>query len=379
MEFAGTVSVRGRRVYLVGLQIGRVSRAVAEDHLEELSALARSAGARVVGSFIQARQAPHPATLIGSGRARWLGEAAKPLKVDVVLFDDDLTAGQVRELEKRIRRPVLDRSGLILELFSQRARTSEACTQVELARLEYLLPRLTRRWSHLSRQVGGIGQRGGEGEKQLEADRRMLRRRIAQLKKKLGKLETTRVVQRRGGRQIPTIALAGYTNAGKTTLFNRLTGADDLAQDRLFATLDSKVRRGALAPGVVVVFADTVGFIRKLPHDLVASFRSTLGEVVDADLVLHVIDASHPQVEEQRRVAEEVLHDLGVEKERQLLVCNKVDRPGTDWCEERQEAVSVSALDGSGLDKLRSRISAMLGLEARTFTRPGFPASMSSN
>lgn len=362
MDFESSVSVAGRRVYLVGLELRDTPPGVAEDHLDELGALAESAGAKVVGRFVQKRRAPHPATLIGSGRAEWLAEAAKPLKVDVVLFDDDLSPGQLRELEKRIDRPVLDRSTLILEIFSRRAQTSEARTQVELARLEYLLPRLTRRWTHLGRQAGGIGQRGGEGEKQIEADRRMVRQRITKLKKKLAKIDTTRKVQRHGRRRVPTVALAGYTNAGKSTLFNRLCGADELAQDRLFATLDSKLKRGALAPGVVVVFADTVGFIRKLPHDLVASFRSTLGEVVEADLVLHVVDASHPQAREQQKVAEEVLADLGVDNERQMLVYNKADRlngrPSLD-----AEAVLVSALSGEGLEGLKAAMQRRLDLK----------------
>jgi len=365
LEFEGTVSVRGRRVYLVGLDLPATPAGVAEEHLAELAALAASAGAKVVGRFLQKRRAPHPATLIGPGKAEWLAEAVKPLNVDVILFDDDLAAGQVRELEKRIERPVLDRSGLILEIFSQRAQTSEARTQVELARLEYLLPRLTRRWGHLSRQAGGIGQRGGEGEKQLEADRRMLRRRISQLKKRLSKIEKSRVVQRRSRRQVPTIALAGYTNAGKSTLFNRLTGADVVAQDRLFATLDSKLRRGALAPGVAVVFADTVGFIRKLPHDLVASFRSTLGEVVESDLVLHVVDASHPQAEEQFKVAEAVLTDLGVPIEQRVLVCNKMDREGANCLtidNGERAGVAVSAVTGQGVDELKAVIADQLGI-----------------
>ena len=374
MEFEGTVSVAGRRVYLVGLDLARTPPGEAEDHLDELGALAESAGATVVGRFIQSRSAPHPATLIGPGRADWLAEAARPLKVDVVLFDDDLSPAQVRELEKRIQRPVLDRSALILEIFSQRARTGEARTQVELARLEYLLPRLTRRWTHLSRQVGGIGQRGGEGEKQIEADRRLLRQRISRLKKKLRKIDSARTVQRQGRRQVPTVALAGYTNAGKSTLFNRLCGADELAQDRLFATLDSKLRRGALAPGVVVVFADTVGFIRKLPHDLVASFRSTLGEVVEADLVLHVVDASHPQVGEQLKVADEILDDLGVERDRRLLVYNKIDRGRGVAGLDDGDGVRISALGGEGIDELKAAIMKRLAVKPL----PGYAISSSA-
>jgi GTP-binding protein HflX len=250
----------------------------------------------------------------------------------------------------------MDRSGLILELFHQRARSGEARTQVELARLNYLLPRLTRRWRHLSRQTGGIGVRGGEGETQLEADRRVLRRAIARLSRDLKQIERTRALHRRGRRGTSTVALAGYTNAGKSTLFNRLTHADVLAEDRLFATLDSRLRRGSLGPGSpVVLFADTVGFIRKLPHHLVASFRSTLAEVAEADLVLHVVDASHPAWHEQREVAAAVLRELGIEDDRILLVYNKRDRipgplaatPGELW---------ISAASGEGVEELKAEV-----------------------
>jgi GTP-binding protein HflX len=258
---------------------------------------------------------------------------------------------------------VLDRSGLILELFRQRARSREARTQVELARLNYLLPRLTRRWSHLSRQEGGIGVRGGEGETQLEADRRVLRRRIQRLERDLERIERTRSLQRRGRRDAVQVALAGYTNAGKSTLFNRLTHAGALAEDRLFATLDSKLRRGGLGEGSTAVFADTVGFIRKLPHHLVASFRSTLEEIAAADLVLHVVDRSHPQWEEQLEVGRQVLSDLGVAPERTLTVCNKVDRLAPAEAARRNgTGVWISAVTGEGvverlLPAIRSRLS----------------------
>ena len=299
---AETRSAEQRKAILVGLATAELPGWLVEEHLDELSDLAASAGVEVVGRAIQRRKSRDPRTFIGSGKAKEISTAVASLEADLVLFDDDLTASQVKNLEEIVETQVMDRSGLILEIFVQRARTREARTQVELARLEYLLPRLTRRWTHLSRQVGGIGVRGGEGETQLEVDRRMLRQRISQLKKELKRIEKTRRVQRSGRRDVLQVSLAGYTNAGKSTLFNALTRADTKVEDRLFATLDSKLRRGALDGTTVAVFADTVGFIRKLPHHLVASFRGTLEEITFADLVLHVIDRSHPHWHEQQEV-----------------------------------------------------------------------------
>ena len=328
---------------------------VAEEHLEELAALAASGGALAVGSAFQRRAAPDPATFVGRGKAEEIGKAARELGADLVIFDEDLSGSQTKNLEKLLALPVLDRSALILEIFSQRAQSSEARTQVELARSKYQLPRLTRAWGHLSRQEGGIGVRGGEGETQLEADRRVLRQRIRRLERDLGKIERTRAVQRGSRERTPTVALTGYTNAGKSTLFNALTRGDARAEDRLFATLDSKSKRGQLGGGREVVFSDTVGFIRKLPHHLVASFRSTLSEVANAEVVLHVIDRSHPRWQEQARVAEDVLEELGIAEERVLRVYNKSDRvdpgegalPGELW---------VSARSGAGLEALRRAI-----------------------
>jgi GTP-binding protein HflX len=292
-----------------------------------------------------------------------IAAAAGELGADLLLFDDDLAASQIKNVEEATKLPAMDRSGLILEIFDQRAQSREARTQVELARLNYMLPRLTRQWSHLSRQGGGVGLRGGEGEKQLEQDRRVLRSRIRRLEEELEKIERTRSVQRRGRRGIATVALTGYTNAGKSTLFNRLTHAGTLAEDRLFATLDAKLRRGAVDGAGPVVFSDTVGFIRKLPHHLVSSFRSTLGEIADADLVLHVIDRSHPRWQEQKEVAEAVLDDLGVERERILDVLNKTDlvAPG----EARTGGLWVSAVTGAGLADLRAAVALRLAAAAR--------------
>lgn len=332
-----------------------------EEHLDELEALTRSAGPEVAARTLQQRKRPVPATFIGRGKAEEIAAAVRDMDADLVIFDHDLSPGQVKNLEEILDAQVLDRSGLILEIFYQRARSREARTQVELAQLEYLLPRLTRRWTHLSRQAGGIGVRGGEGETQLEADRRALRERIRKLKKDLAHIERTREVQRRGRRDVATVALAGYTNAGKSTLFNALTRADTYVQDRLFATLDSKLRRGALTPEKIVVFADTVGFIRKLPHHLVASFRSTLGEVAEADVVLHLVDRSHPQWREQQRVGEEVLAELGVASERVLTVYNKQDMwNGTGMATPEDNAVAVSATTGAGIDSLKATLAERL-------------------
>ncbi len=364
-----------------------------EEHLDELAELARSAEYQVVGRGLQRRRAPHPKTFIGPGKAAELaaaysngasdktesangsgpGASDAGFAADVVIFDDDLSPSQVKKLEEILDRPVLDRSALILDLFQLRARTREARTQVELARLNYLLPRLTRRWTHLSRQVGGIGVRGGEGETQLEADRRMLRTRIKQLGKELAKIEKTRDIQRRGRRQAPVIALAGYTNAGKSTLFNRLTRAGVKAEDKLFATLDPRLRRGSIGVNggsETAVFADTVGFIRKLPHHLVASFRSTLEEIAHADVVLHVIDRGHPKWHEQMEVGEALLDDLEVDRNRILTVFNKSDL----WeatASDTADAVVVSARTGAGLDDLKSEIQRMLaGQDLSAATRP---------
>ena len=345
----------------MGVTLGATPGFVAEEHLDELDELTRSAGVDVVGRAVQRRPRPDPRTFIGSGKAAEIEAAAAELGADLIVFDDDLSPSQVKNLEKILQVEVYDRSALILEIFFQRARTREARTQVELAQLSYMLPRLTRRWTHLSRQVGGIGARGGEGETQLEVDRRMMRKRIGHLKRDLAKIERTRQVQRRGREGAALVALAGYTNAGKSTLFNRLTRAGVKVEDRLFATLDSKLRRGSLDhDGSVAVFSDTVGFIRKLPHHLVASFKSTLEEIAHAGVVLHVVDRSHPGWQEQMEVGREVLGDIGVDADRVLTVFNKTDllngQPANGPSGEGAEAVWVSALTGAGLDELRAAI-----------------------
>ncbi len=388
-----------RTAFLVGIVLPGQPGYVVDEHLDELAELARSAGAKVVGRAVQSRKGPDAATFVGKGKAEEIAAEAKERKAGLLIFDDDLSGSQVKNLEKSTGLKVMDRSALILDLFDQRARSAEARTQVELARLNYMLPRLTKQWSHLSRQAGGKGTRGGEGEKQLEQDRRVLRTRIRRLKEELDKIERTRDLHRRGRHGVPEIALTGYTNAGKSTLFNRLTGAGALAEDRLFATLDAKLRRGPIGDGLgdghgrstangegrraaedtagagsaagVAVFADTVGFIRKLPHHLVSSFRSTLGEIAAADLVLHVIDRSHRQWREQREIAEKVLDDLGVDRSRVLEVYNKSDLLAPD--EPRDGALWVSAATGEGIAGLRSVIARRLQHQPHHQPAPAAP------
>jgi GTP-binding protein HflX len=364
---------RSRRAFLVGLILPGQPGYVVEEHLDELAQLAETANAVVVGRAMQARKAPDRATFVGSGKAEEIAASARELGADLLLFDDDLSGSQVKNLEEVTKLPVMDRSGVILDIFDLRAQSREARTQVELARLKYMLPRLTRQWSHLSRQGGGVGQRGGEGEKQLEQDRRALRVRVKRLEEDLEKIDRTRGVQRHGRKDAPSIALTGYTNAGKSTLFNRLTAAGTLAENRLFATLDAKLRRGALDGSRTAVFADTVGFIRKLPHHLVSSFRSTLGEITAADLVLHVVDRSHPRWQEQSEVAEAVMDELGVDRERVIKVFNKSDVVPTDA--PRDGALWISAATGEGIPELKAFLARRLGFSASFQDEPAIAAS----
>ena len=341
-------------VIAVGLILPNLPKTVAEEHIDELSKLIETRGAVVAAKVFAKRGAPDPASFIGKGKAEEVKSLAEKHEATTIIFDDDLSPAQVRNLEKLIGKKVIDRSALILEIFAGRARTREAKTQVELAQLEYMLPRLTRAWSHLERQAGGAGggAKRGVGETQLELDRRIVRTRIAKLKEELQRIEKNRETQRKQREAAFTVALVGYTNAGKSTMFNRLTRGEALAMDQLFATLDSRTAKIAYEMPRPTVVVDTVGFIRKLPHHLVASFRSTMEEAVAADLVLHVIDASHPQYAEQREVGDEVLTDLGVDASRVFEVYNKADRVDEHFEIRRRNAVVVSALTGLNIGRL---------------------------
>lgn len=337
---------------LVALALPEVPRRVAAEHLDELEGLVAAAGGSTLARFIQDRQRPDAAFYVGKGKVREIADAVKESGARLVIVDDDLAPAQARNLEKEIGARVIDRSGLILDIFARRARSREARTQVELAQLEYYLPRLTRAWTHLERQAGGIGTRG-VGETQLELDRRIIRTRIARLKEDLAKIEKTRHTQRRGRHGVRVVALVGYTNAGKSTLFNALTDGSVEAVDKLFATLDPKTQKSRYPLPEPTVFIDTVGFIRKLPHNLVASFRSTMEEAVNADLVLHVINAAHPQSEEQREVGLDVLDGLGVDRRNVIDVWNKIDLLGGELPVGAEPgALGVSAQTGDGIDEL---------------------------
>ncbi len=338
-----------------------------EDHLAELEQLADTAGAEVVDRLLQMRSSLDSATLIGKGMVHQLARRVIDDNVDLVIFDTDLSPVQLKNLEREFNRKVVDRSGLILDIFAHRARTSEAKIQVELAQLQYLLPRLTRQWTHLSRQEGGIGIRG-PGETQLEVDRRAIRRRIAHLKSELGKIENQRNVRRSRRHAIQKAALVGYTNAGKSSLLNALADTDVFVEDRLFATLDATIRSVTLEEHRKILLIDTVGFIRKLPPHLVASFRSTLEESVDADILLHVVDVSHPSFDEQIGLVHEVLHDLEIASKPTLIIFNKVDLlDGGSRIQSLREqyphAVMTSAVRGIGLENLRQEIIRMLSDE----------------
>lgn len=365
------------RAVLVGAPIKRgTGRLLVQEHLDELARLADTAGAIVVGQLTQQIDRPDSATYIGSGKLEELKTLASDLEAGLVIFDDELSPAQGKNLEQALGKRVIDRAELILDIFAVRARSSEAKMQVELAQLEYSLPRLTRLWTHLEKFRGGIGVRG-PGETQLETDRRLVGHRIRLLKERLADVSKSREVQRKQRRSQFRAALVGYTNAGKSSILRGMSRAADIfVEDRLFATLDPLTREvdlGGSGDSAGVLVTDTVGFIRKLPHDLVASFRATLEETREADLLLHVIDASHPAWEEQRLVVDEVLADLGVHDTPVMHVFNKIDRLSADEEQALRErmdnllpgSVFVSAVSPDGLEALRTRL-----LDERRRSRP---------
>jgi len=346
-----------QRALLVGG--GDVSLDEAESSLAELALLTDTAGADPVELAVQRRETPDPATFIGKGKAEELRELVEMLDIDVVIFDEELTPAQQRNLEKLFKVDVVDRVALILDIFAQHAHSQAGMLQVELAQLRYRLPRLRGRGVEMSQQGAGIGTRG-PGETQLEVDRRRILRRIAKLERDLAGVARVRDTQRKARRrnEHPLVALVGYTNAGKSTLLNRLTGAGVLVEDRLFSTLDATVRRLALPGGETVLLSDTVGFVRKLPHQLVESFRSTLEEVVDADLLVHIVDASSPEAERQVAAVRSVLRELGAGELPELLVANKLDvaDPEALVALKGLGAVAVSAATGEGVEEFLERL-----------------------
>ncbi|HNY90772.1 MAG TPA: GTPase HflX [bacterium] len=348
------------RAVIVGLITRETPSWRVEDYLDELEQLADTAGAEVIERVVQERERRDPAFMIGRGKAEELARTARYQDADLIIFDDDLTPAQAKNIEKLCGVKIVDRSALILDIFAKHARTREARTQVELAQLQYLLPRLTGQWRHLERQVGGIGVRG-PGETQLEVDRRLVRKRVAVLQKELEKIAGQREIRRKNRRDFFKAALVGYTNVGKSTLLNALTEAGVLVEDRLFATLDATVRTLPMDNRRRLLLIDTVGFIRKLPHHLVASFKSTLEESADADLLLHVIDISHPNFGEQMNVVDKVLKELNLGGRPVLKVFNKIDQFDQSGVvarlrETEQPCVFVSAARGIGLPQLVERL-----------------------
>ena len=354
--------IEKERVLLVGLYGSDISRHQAEEYLEELEMLTDTAGGLTVEKVLQNRNRPDISTYVGKGKLQELKGQMKALNIGTVIFDDDLSPTQIRNVESVTDSKVLDRSALILDIFASRAKTAAAKTQVELAQLQYLLPRLTRYWTHLSRQSGGIGTKG-PGETQIETDRRIIGQRIAVLKSKLEKLDRQRTTQRKGREGMNRVSLVGYTNAGKSTLMNALTETNVLAENRLFATLDSTVRRHQMENHEVLL-SDTVGFIRKLPHNLIESFKSTLDEVREADILLHVVDGSSNMAHEYIEVVNETLEELDATNTRTLLVLNKVDKMDAGQVhamrDEYPKAVFISAERGIGLTELESKIEELI-------------------
>jgi len=348
------------RAILAALDTKRISREIVEEHLSELEELALTAGAETIIKLIQDRPSMDSAFYIGKGKAEQLSLLVEQNDIDLVIFDDDLTPVQVRNLERLIDKKIIDRSGLILDIFASRAKTNEAKTQVELAQLQYMLPRLTRAWTHLSKQYGGIGTKG-PGETQIETDRRNIRDRISHLKEKLKRIEKQRETRSRLRKDTVRIILVGYTNVGKSTLFNLLTDSDVFAENKLFATLDSTTRSLDFGKKEKLLISDTVGFIRKLPPNLVASFKSTLNEVREADIILHVIDISHNYFEEHIAVVEQTLKDLGSDKKTQIKIFNKVDvlsdRSRISYVRNKYpDSIIISAKRGINISQLRDKL-----------------------
>lgn len=349
----------GEKAVLIGVIDQDTSEEEAKDHIEELAFLAETAGAVTKKKFLQKLRVPDPKTFIGSGKLEEIKEYVVANDIDLVIFDDDLSPSQLRNIERVLEVKILDRSNLILDIFASRAQTAHARTQVELAQYQYLLPRLTRMWTHLERQQGGIGMRG-PGERQIETDRRIIKDKIALLKKKLSEIDKQKAVQRSNRGQLVRVALVGYTNVGKSTIMNALSKSDVFAEDKLFATLDTTVRK-VVIDNLPFLLTDTVGFIRKLPHQLIESFKSTLDEVRESDLLIHVVDISHPNFEDHFNVVNKTLAEIDKEEKPTIVVFNKIDayryvpHEESDLTPKTQENYTLEELKKQWMAKLNNQ------------------------
>ena len=368
------------KAILIGLILKNQLKEEADEYLDELQFLALTSGAHTTKVFIQKMDTPHPATFVGKGKINEIKQFVKENEIDMAIFDDDLEATQIRNIERILECKILDRSNLILDIFASRARTSHAKTQVELAQYQYLLPRLTRMWTHLERQKGGIGMRG-PGETQIETDRRIIKQKINLLKKKLIKIDNQKIAQRSNRGNMVRVALVGYTNVGKSTIMNILSKSDVFAENKLFATLDTTVRK-VVINAIPFLLTDTVGFIRKLPHQLIESFKSTLDEVREADVLIHVVDVSQTSFNDHYDVVNETLNDLLQTEKPTIMVFNKIDKINENkldlnieqlkksWLSKiNNKHVFISATNKLNLDQLRE----MLHIETKIIHKNRFP------
>lgn len=344
---------KGERAILVGLVHGKYTKEEIDEHLDELEFLALTAGAITEKRFMQSLQHPHTKTFVGKGKLEEITEYVKKHDIDLVIFDEDLTGKQQNVLEEQLKRKIIDRSTLILDIFASRAQTAQAKTQVELAQMQYLLPRLRGLWTHLERQRGGIGMRG-PGEKEIETDRRIVRDKIALLKSKLDKIDLQNTTQRKNRGDMIRVALVGYTNAGKSTIMQLLSKSDVFAENKLFATLDTTVRK-VVFDRMPFLLSDTVGFIRKLPHHLVESFKSTLDETRESDLLLHVVDISHPNYEDHIKTVQSTLHELGVGDTPMIMVFNKMDLYRSRYYDELLDVETKEELEKTLIESIQKQ------------------------
>jgi GTP-binding protein HflX len=347
---ASSIKTEPEKTVLVGISMGKDGKDKVTEYLDELEFLVDTAGGVVEARFVQNLDFPNPKTYVGTGKLDEIVRYVKAAEIDMVVFDDELTPSQIRNLEKAIEAKVLDRTNLILDIFAKRAQTAHAKVQVELAQYQYLLPRLTGMWTHLERQRGGIGLRG-PGETEIETDRRIIRDKIALLKKKLEQIDKQKATQRKNRGKMVRVALVGYTNVGKSTIMNLLSKSEIFAENKLFATLDTTVRK-VVIENLPFLLSDTVGFIRKLPHGLVESFKSTLDEVRESDILVHVVDISHPEFEDQIKTVNHTLSEIGAGDKAVIMVFNKID--AYRWVEKEEDDLTPSSRENITLEELKN-------------------------